>query len=434
MKISGWGRYPIVEVDLLTPASIGEALEAIARNGRKDLISRGLGRSYGDSALASRVVQSKRLDRFLAFDETTGTLTCEAGVSLSDILHVFVPKGWFVSVTPGTKYVTVGGAISSDVHGKNHHKEGTFSDHTVSFKIATVNGGIVECSRTQNADLFHATCGGMGLTGFITEATFNLKPIKSAFINEVVIKARNLEETLFLFDQHQGYTYSVAWIDCLATGDMLGRSVLMLGEHSETGDLSTGRNGIISLPFDMPGGLLNHKTVKGFNTLYYHRAAKERSERIIHYEPFFYPLDKIQNWNRMYGKGGFVQYQFVLPRSSGEKGMRTILKRIVESKMGSFLAVLKAFGKSNDNYLSFPMEGYTLALDFKLEQKVFELLGDLDSLVKEYGGRLYMCKDSRMKEEMLRSGYPYWEKFSAVRKYYGADKIFNSIQSRRLGL
>jgi FAD/FMN-containing dehydrogenase len=433
MKISGWGRYPFVDAAILAPQCASDFLKILTDE--KDMvIARGLGRSYGDSALSSNIVETRYLDRFTAFDEASGVLTCDAGLSLEDILTSLVPKGWFLPVTPGTKFVTVGGAIACDVHGKNHHKEGSFSDHVSSIKIATVSEGVVDCSREERPDLFHATCGGMGLTGIILQATFQLKPVKSAFIDEVVIKAENLEEIFSLFQEHDGYTYSVAWIDCLATGDKLGRSLLMLGEHAKDGNYSQAKQIKLTVPFTMPGALLNQYSIQAFNSIYYRKTSQKISERRTHYEPFFYPLDGLHNWNRMYGKAGFMQYQFAIPKESGIEGMRKVLNRIAESKMGSFLAVLKAFGKGNENYLSFPFEGYTLALDFKLSDKALRLLTELDKIVVDYGGRLYLCKDSRMPQDMLQSGYPELEQFMSVRRAYGADKVLNSTQSKRLGL
>lgn len=269
MKLSGWGRYPFIESTVYSPQNKDDVEIHV------DLISRGLGRSYGDSALADNVLSTLRLNHFIAFDQATGILTCEAGVSLADILQVFVPKGWFLPVTPGTKFVTVGGAIASDVHGKNHHVDGSFSHHLISFEIILADGRCVKCSPTSYPDLFQATCGGMGLTGVIVTATFKLKKIQSAYINETTYKAKNLEEVFALFEEHQSSTYSVAWIDCLASGENLGRSLLMLGEHGEEGGLILEKSKKLSVPFTMPGALLNQYSVMAFNALYYHKQRKK---------------------------------------------------------------------------------------------------------------------------------------------------------------
>lgn len=434
MDLTAWGKYPNIDSRIIRPRRTKDVLSAIAEGASDYLIARGLGRSYGDSSLAPEVISTELLDHYLDFDAGSGILTCSAGVSLEGILREFVPRGWFLPVTPGTKFVTVGGAIASDVHGKNHHLEGSFSDHVISMKIATASKGVLECSRQNHPELFFATCGGMGLTGIILEATFRLISIQSAYINETTIKARNLQDAMELFEAHQQTTYSVAWIDCLSTGKSLGRSLLMLGEHAPQGALIPGKKAKLSVPMDMPGFVLNRFSIQAFNILYYNRVRRRQSERRIHYEPFFYPLDGIHDWNRMYGRGGFTQYQFVLPREAGLKGMTSILKRIASSKRGSFLAVLKSFGKGNANYISFPMEGYTLALDFKLNRGLFEFLDELDRIVLDYGGRLYLTKDVRMSEELFKASYPQWEDFMNIRTKYHGRRVFNSLQSRRLGL
>lgn len=438
MQLAGWGRFPVIESSATFPDSDKSVLDLTGRDpmaeGSPGQIARGLGRSYGDSSLALSVLDTRRLDRLIDFDEQSGLLRCGAGVSLASILEVFVPRGWFLPVSPGTKFVTVGGAIASDVHGKNHHLEGTFCDHVSGMRVATPAAGIVECSPGEHRDLFLATCGGMGLTGVIVDATFRLQPIESAYIDSTVIRATNLSEALDLFVEHEKTTYSVAWIDCLARGRSLGRSLLTLGEHASHGGLTARDQRCLSVPVDLPGGLLNHHTVRAFNALYYRRVRGGRSDRLVHYEPFFYPLDSVHQWNRIYGRGGFTQYQFVVPREGGIDALTEILDRIAASKRASFLAVLKTFGPANANYLSFPLEGYTLALDFKIEPGLFELLTTLDEVVLDQGGRLYLTKDVRMSAEAFRRGYPRWPEFAAVRQRYGADQIFSSHQSRRLHL
>ena len=432
MKLTSWGRCPILESIQFAPQNISDVSIHLAATDA--LIPRGLGRSYGDSALAAQVLSTLSLNHFIAFDNETGILTCEAGVSLVDILTTFVPKGWFLSVTPGTKFVTIGGAIASDVHGKNHHVDGSFSNHVHSFQIIVADSSCVECSRTSHPELFRATCGGMGLTGIIVSATIGLKKIQSAFINETTYKAKNLEEVFALFEAHQASTYSVAWIDCLASGENLGRSLLMLGEHAEEGGLILNNAKKLSVPCTMPTLLLNSYSIKAFNALYYNKQREKIVERFVHYDKYFYPLDGLNHWNRLYGKNGFTQYQFVLPKVAGFEGMTKILKEISASKRGSFLSVLKAFGPENENYLSFPMEGYTLALDFKIEPGLFELLERLDRIVLEVGGRIYLAKDVRMSEATFKQSYTKWLDFATIRTRYGADKHFHSLQSKRLGI
>lgn len=431
-QIHGWGRYPRMESHISRPQSMVDCLHVI--NQQKQLITRGMGRSYGDSSLAANVLDTQYLNCFYDFDETTGVLSCESGVSLAEILDVFVPRGWFLPVTPGTRFISLGGAIASDVHGKNHHIEGTFTDHVIQVELILGNGQCISASPTQNPELFHATCGGMGLTGIIFSATIRLKPIHSSQIIESIIKLPSLSAVLAAFDEHEQMPYSVAWIDCLATGKNAGRSLLRLGEHAENGCLSVPTNKALSIPLTMPACLLNKTTLKCFNTLYYQMARKAQYTHEIHYESFFYPLDKLAHWNRLYGKPGFIQYQFVLPKEAGEEGLSRILDVIAQSGKGSFLAVLKKLGKQNNNYLSFPMIGYTLALDFNVEPSIFPLLNTLDQLVLTFGGRHYLCKDSRLDERTFKASYAGWQAFENVRQKYYAVGKFASQQSKRIGL
>jgi len=430
--VSGWGRYPSIEAAMLNPTSLGELRQALSK--QKHCIARGLGRSYGDSALAKEIISLRHMDHFIEFDPKNGILSCEAGVSLSDILNVIVPQGWFLPVTPGTKYVTFGGAVASDVHGKNHHIEGCFSEFVQSLTLMLSDGSVCECSRDNNPALFHATCGGMGLTGVILRGTLVLKKISSAYIHQTVIKADNLETVFSLFEENAAATYSVAWIDCLAKGKALGRSLLMLGEPAQGGGYLLPSEKHLTVPFVMPATLLNSYAISAFNSLYFHRQRQKEQHRLVHYDPFFYPLDALLHWNRLYGKKGFTQYQCVLPKAAGLIGMKEILKKITLSRRGSFLSVLKSCGPHNQNHLSFPIEGYSLALDFKLESELFDLLNELDSIVAEYQGRVYLTKDVRLSEAMFKRMYPRWEEFLAIRTRYGADQKFHSYQSDRLGL
>jgi FAD/FMN-containing dehydrogenase len=432
MLTHGWGRYPQHDAKLMQPQNVPDTAQLLSENG--PVLGRGMGRSYGDSALADTLISTRHLNLLHSFDAHTGQLTCAAGISLAELLDVFVPRGWFLPITPGTQFVSIGGAIASDVHGKNHHLHGCFSACVESIVLLLADGSQVLCSRTERPELFHATCGGMGLTGLIVAASLRLLRIESAYIQQTTYKAANLEEALQLFEAHSASTYSVAWIDCLASGAALGRSLLMVGEHARDGQLLLPAKRALSVPLDMPAALLNRYSVQAFNELYYQRIRKAESKQRVSFESFFYPLDGIQQWNRLYGKQGFVQYQFVIPKTAGLQGMRAILERISSSHRGSFLAVLKTFGAANSNLLSFPMEGYTLALDFKLEAGLLELLDELDSMVLAYGGRLYLAKDARMSEATFKQSQPNWQQFQEIRAQYGALGKFASLQSRRLGL
>lgn len=432
MRIHGWGRYPQAEARVLAPATASQTAAALAGRGGQALIARGMGRSYGDSSLAPLVLDSLPRHLLLDFDDASGVLRCEAGATLAELLALLLPRGWFLPVTPGTKFVTVGGALASDVHGKNHHVDGCFSAHVLECELMLADGSVLRCSPRLHPELFRATCGGMGLTGVLLTVTLRLRRVASAYIDQTTLRAGSLAEALELFAQHGGATYSVAWIDCVAGGARLGRSLLMLGEHAQQGGLAPRPARSRTLPLDLPPQLLNRHTIGAFNTLYYHKPGAAR--RRVHYEPYFYPLDGLLHWNRLYGKAGFVQYQFVLPRAAGERPLAAILARIAASGRGSFLAVLKSFGPANDNYLSFPLEGYTLALDFKLEPGLFALLDELDAMVLDAGGRLYLAKDARMSAATFQRGYPQHSLFQQVRRDYGAVGAFASCQSLRLGL
>ena len=434
MEVSGWGRYPRIDAEVLSPLDPQAVLSRLRGPAQRPLIARGLGRSYGDSALSARVISTRYLNHLLSFDESSGALTCASGVSFSDLLSVFLPRGWFPPVTPGTKFVTVGGAIASDIHGKNHHRDGSFTDHVSRLTLATVSDGIVECSRHKRPELFHATCGGMGLTGVILDATFGLKSVKSAYIEAALLKAASLEEAVELFQVHQAASYSVAWMDCVSPGSAHGRAVVMLGEHADHGGLVPGNRRGLVVPLDLPGRVLNRHVIRAFNALYYHRLRKKRTDRRLHYESFFYPLDGLGHWNRLYGKAGFTQYQFVLPTEASLDGLRAVLRRIAASRHAPALAVLKAFGKGNANFLSFPMAGCTLALDFRLAAGVTDLLDELDCIVLDHGGRVYLTKDARLSADTLRASYPGWQALAQVRQAVGADTVLHSLQSQRLEL
>ena len=439
MKIANWGNYPVIDANIIGEDVITRMAELVAK--RKNMIPRGLGRCYGDSSLYYTILSMNKLNHMLKFDHKNGILTCEAGVSLKDILDIFVPRGWFLPVTPGTKFVTVGGAIASDVHGKNHHKDGSFCNHVLSIDLLLSNGEIVSCSREHNKDLFWATCGGMGLTGVIVRATIKMKKIETAYILKQIFKAKNIDEVMDLFEKYKNNTYSVAWIDCLK-GSNLGRSILFIGEHAKLNELSSKlyKNSLvvpkknkITIPCFFPNFVLNKYTIKSFNAIYYNKIKEQTS--IVNYDNFFYPLDNIHKWNKIYGKRGFLQYQFVLPKEVSKKGLKVILSQIAESGLGSFLGVLKLLGKNSGGLLSFPLEGYTLALDFPISQKVFELLEKLDKIVLDYGGKIYLSKDARMKKEIFHKSYSSnLEKFLQVKYKFDPNNKFQSLQSQRLGV
>ncbi|HEY4061593.1 MAG TPA: FAD-binding oxidoreductase [Puia sp.] len=436
-EIANWGNYPVMESDEKKFSFIADIQHSIQN--ASPFIPRGNGRCYGDASLAPVTINTVKFDKILSFDKVNGIFECESGIILDQVLEVIVPQGWFLPVTPGTKFITIGGAVASDVHGKNHHVDGCFSHHVEEMDILLADGTLVACGPQNNTDLFEATCGGMGLTGVITRVRFRLKKIETSYIRQKQVKAANLEEVLRLFDEYKDYTYSVAWIDCLKKGNGFGRSILILGEHAAISDLTEQqkkdplrlpKKKQIPFPFNLPSWVLNTFTVKAFNFLYYGKNLKKEINNIVNYEPFFYPLDAILHWNRGYGKKGFIQYQFVVPMES-KQGLIEILQRISDKGLGSFLAVLKVFGPQ-ESLIGFPMEGYTLALDIPVRKGLFDILDELDKIVLQYGGRLYMSKDARMKPDVLQAGYPHLPRFRSILKKYDPQGRIRSMQSDRL--
>jgi len=432
MKLLSWGMYPVIDSEVYEYNNSKELAELLKK--QKEYITYGNGRSYGDSALNRDIIYTKPHNLFLNFDEESGLLEVESGALLSEIIEAFLPRGWFLKVTPGTKLITIGGAIASDIHGKNHHIEGCFSECVKSFDIMLENGEIVTCTKEDTPELWRATCGGMGLTGIILKAKIYLKKVESKNIEQTTIKTANLKETFEAFEKYSHMPYSVAWIDCLAKDENIGRCLLMVGDFSKDNDLNYIPKKQKEIPFDFPSFALNKLSVKAFNWLYYNKVREKISNQKVDIDTFFYPLDAIGHWNRIYGKNGFTQYQFILPKESSYEGLEEILKTIANSGKGSFLAVLKLYGKANENWLSFPLEGYSLALDFKIEKGLFELLDRLDEIVLKYNGRIYLTKDVRVSKETFEKGYPNINKFREYRKENQMDKKFESLQSKRVGI
>jgi decaprenylphospho-beta-D-ribofuranose 2-oxidase len=436
MRVSGWGRFPHVDTNCLDMRDVEDARAALALH--PTLIARGNGRSYGDAALnANCVLSTRRSDRILAFDAETGSVTVEAGLLLAELLDFAVPRGFFPPVMPGTKLVTIGGMIAADVHGKNHHVAGTFSRHVESFLLMMADGAIRRCVPGQADQLFEATCGGMGLTGIILEATIRLMRIESASLRQETLRAPDFATAMALCEESAGHSYSVAWIDCLGRGNGLGRALIYRGEHAGRDEpgaapLAVPSRRLRRVPFDLPQLVLNPWSVRAFNELYYRRA--KPGSALVDYETFFFPLDAILDWNRLYGRSGFAQHQCVIPKAASGPAIRAILERVSESGYGSFLAVLKLFGGEGNGLLSFPREGYTLTLDFPLNAATLALLRELDAIVADHGGRIYLAKDARADAAMMRRGYARIERFKGVRDAVDPNHKFASVQSRRLNL
>jgi len=435
MMLSGWGRYPAIECRTQVLRQLDEVGPVLSDN--QSLIARGNGRAYGDASLnPDKTLCMGGCDRFREFDAERGVVDCEAGMLLSDLLDIVVPRGWFPPVVPGTKFVTIGGLIAADVHGKNHHRDGSFGSHVESLRLAMADGTVKTCSRDDNAEIFEATLGGMGLTGIILSARFRLRPIASDAIDETVLRANSLDALLRLFAEHDGATYSVAWIDCLAKGEHLGRGVLMLGEHAAAArgaakQAPSGAGGGLSVPIELPISPLNTLTIKAFNELFFRFQIPKTRRR--HYSGFFFPLDAVQNWNRIYGRRGFVQYQCVIGGSQSEEALRRILTLVAEMGSGSFLAVLKKLGPGN-RYMSFPVEGYTITLDFPARPDVLSGLAKLDAVVAEHKGRIYLAKDARAPRDLIEQGYPDIGAFRKLRASIDPGRKFRSALSERLGL
>ena len=438
MKLSGWGRYPIIEAKVTSPRCIADISDLIQRG---DAIARGNGRSYGDSSVSVRnTIHMKHFNRMLSFDAESGQLVAEAGVLLADIIEVFLKRGWFPYVTPGTKFVTLGGMIAADVHGKNHHKDGSFGNYISWIDVLTSDGSVQRCSKLDNADLFNWTIGGMGLTGVIVRAAIRLRKISSAWINQRTLEADNIRHAIEIFEQSHDATYSVAWIDCLKKGSAMGRSLVMLGEHLDADSLPTKFRRLPMsapskakriLPFSFPNWILNVNTVRMFNALYYWRGKRVAKQQIVDWDSYFYPLDALLGWNKIYGRRGFAQFQCVIPLHNAERGLSDLLEEISNAGTGSFLAVLKRFGKQSSNF-SFPMEGYTLALDFPVNNKSLALMNKLDSITLQHGGRFYLAKDSRMSHEVFHLSDGRARLYQQYRDgAFDADK-FVSAQSERL--
>ncbi len=436
--VSGWGRFPVVDTDLRRPrsfAAVGEAITGLA-----GAVARGNGRAYGDAAIgAVGTVVMTGFDRVRSFDPATGRIRLEAGVLLSDLIDTFGPRGFLPFVVPGTRFVSIGGAIAADVHGKNHHCEGGFGRYVDSILLRTGQGEVIEASREQNSDAFFATVGGMGLTGVILEATMRLRTVETGWIRERVISASDLDAAMRALEASDSATYSVAWIDCAARGRDLGRSLIYLGEHARAdeipggaGAFPAGKNPGLGVPVDLPSMTLNRYSIRAFNELYYRMGARRAGgNNVVSLYPYFFPLDSLKDWNRIYGRRGFLQHQCVIPEQGARDVLGEILGRVAKRGDASFLAVLKKLGQG-DGIMSFPLPGYTLALDFPVRGDILNFLDEIDRLVVAAGGRLYLAKDARQSRATFEAGYPALPRFNAIRKSLDPDGNIRSKLSQRL--
>ncbi len=438
--LSGWGNIPASTGKVAYPR---DAKDIQTTNGTDKLLPRGLGRSYADQATNTQhsILKTERMNHFLAFDDATGILKCEAGVSLEDVIEYLAPRGWFPMITPGTKYITIGGAIANDVHGKAHHADGSFVNCTIDFTILLADGRILKASREENSDLFWANFGGLGLLGTILTATIQLRKVETTYFTQKAFAAKNLDEMLDAIEESEKtYTSSVAWLDSMARGKSLGRGVLTMGNHAtlaelpsnlKSNPLKVGKKPKLSVPFYLPSFSLNPLTVKILNTALY--IMQKNGKAIAHYDKFFYPLDMINNWNKGYGKKGFIQYQFVLPEKNGRENIRAILTEITKSDCVPFLNVLKKFGEGQ-GMLSFPSKGYTFAIDFPITDQLKPFTKKLDDMVLGMGGRIYLGKDAYLDEATFKAMYPQYKEWLDIKRKYDPTNRYSSDLSRRIGL
>ena len=426
-----WGRYPDVEQ---TQQPLNWQDDPWPSSSQGSLLAHGQGRSYGDVALNEDgvLLMTDAMNRFIAFDREQGILRCEAGVTFAAILNLIVPPGWFLPVTPGTKFVSVGGAVANDVHGKNHHQAGSFGRYVNQIGLRRSDEALVILSPTQNQDLFQATIGGLGLTGLMVWVEFRLKKISSTFIDQQIEKFSNLTRFFELSEAAaKDWEYTVAWVDCLAKGSQLGRGIFFRGNHASSAGVAREPTDYgktrLSMPITLPGMVLNHATISIFNQLFYRRPRRQQAR--VHFDPFFYPLDKVAHWNRMYGGKGFFQYQCVIPSHHAHAVMSRILHTIARSGQGSFLSVLKVFGDvTSPGMLSFPRPGVTLALDFANRgDKTRALLAQLDEITLAEGGAVYPAKDACMSAQAFQQYYPQWAQFAEY-----IDPAFSSSFWRRV--
>jgi decaprenylphospho-beta-D-ribofuranose 2-oxidase len=438
--LSGWGRTPVANCRVATARSPGDVARAL---GEGPMIARGNGRSYGDPALSRGLTLSMTgMDRMLSFDATTGRLVAEAGVLLADIIATFLPRGWFPLVTPGTKFITLGGAIAADVHGKNHHGLGSFRECVDWVEVMDGTRPARRIDRRSDPEAFDTICGAMGLTGVILRAAIRLQPVETAWIRQEMIPAASVDAAIDVFEANLQAPYSVAWIDCIGHPPRLGRSLVMLGHHASLEELPQRRRRTpfatpgrlpLGVPFDLPGFVLNAASLRVFNAVYYAMGKRKAGVSLIDWDRYFYPLDSIANWNRIYGRAGFYQFQCALPLDGVREALAQMLGEISDAGTGSFLSVLKRFGPGSGRY-SFPFEGYTLALDFPANDRSRALIDRLDRITLDHGGRFYLAKDARLKGETFLAADPRFADLRDLRRDNGLTERFTSLQSERLGL
>jgi decaprenylphospho-beta-D-ribofuranose 2-oxidase len=433
-ELSGWGRALAAEVRAWRPERAPGLQEAFRADREDGVIVYAGGRSYGDAPLNSGgdVIMTERLDRILAADWDSGEVVCESGVTIGDLMGVALSHGFIVPVSPGTGFATVGGGLANDVHGKNQHRHGSFGDHVQWVDLMLPSGEVKRITPESDPDLFNATVGGIGLTGIMIAMSIKLRPVKSNAVLMREKKARNLDEFLAMQEEaREKHAYVVGWIDATARGGSLGRGIMESADDSQ-GETNIPMGARKRMPVEMPGFAMNRVSIGLFNALYYHRLPFGGRERQVPVTQFLYPLDTIEDWNRLYGKRGFYQFQCALPQAESPVGLRKLMEAISDAGTGSFLAVLKGMGRWGRGHLSFPMPGFTLALDFPSKPGVIELLGKLERITLDHGGRIYLAKDGAMQADSFAQMYPKLDGFRAVLDQIDPNRVMDSDMSRRL--
>ena len=432
-NIEGWGRYGDHEAKIYRPKTISEIKNKLSNSSIDTFICRGLGRSYGDSSINNKIINLSNLKRKLRISKKKNEIECTSNFSIKELLPILLKDKFFLNVTSGTQYVTIGGAIASDIHGKNHHKDGSFCDYVSEIEILLASGKIIKCSKTKNPKLFFSTCGGMGLTGIILSAKIQLLKIPSNFIKETIIKSTSLKETFSYFKQYNHKKYLLSWIDTNAKKENLGRGIIYIGEHIDYKNEAFVKHSFFRVPFDFPNFVLNNFFLKLFSKIFFFKNIKFK-QRVVDLKKYFYPLDNIENWNKIYGKIGFVQIQVLLPNQNTVVNLKKIIQFFQQKKQVSFVSTLKKMGKKNKNLLSFPEEGYTITFDIKNNSNLKIFYKELEKILKKMNAKIYLTKDALMTKEYFQKTYSNINKFIKYKKIYDPKLKFASYQSKRLDI
>ena len=431
--INGWGKYGKYKVKLYKPKTIDLVKEILKKSHSETFICRGLGRSYGDSSINSKIINLVNIKKKFEISKKKNEITCTSNFSIKELLPILLKENFFLKVTSGTQYVTIGGAIASDIHGKNHHQDGSFCDHINEIEVMLANGKIIKCSKNKNRKLFISTCGGMGLTGIILSAKIRLSKIPSSFIKETTIKSNSLKETLDYFKKYNHKKYIVSWIDTNAKNDNLGRGIIYIGEHIKKTNNNSSKHNSFRIPFNFPNFLLNNFLLKLLSKVFFLKSLKFKDD-IVEMEKYFYPLDNIEDWNKIYGKKGFVQIQILVSNKNVIKNLKKIILFFQKKNQVSFISTLKKMGKKNKNLLSFPEEGYTITFDIKNNTNLKIFYQELEGILIKMNAKIYLTKDALMTEKYFNKTYLNKKKFLQYKKLYDPHFKFTSNQSKRLGI